>query len=73
MDQQQFEMFMKRFDTIESRSTEQHSTLTQLLEGHVILDDKVHTTVERHSTYFKLLFMGIPLVGTAIAKKMGWI
>jgi len=64
---QTFELLMKRFDTLEQQNHEQ----LVLLGKHVEEDSKVHTVVERHSTYFSILSLGIP-AGIAYAlSKMG--
>ncbi len=65
---QTFALLMARFDTLE----EQNRLQLELMAKHVELDDKVHAVVERHSAYWKLVLMGIPLVGGAIAAKLGW-
>jgi hypothetical protein len=66
---QTFDLIMARFDTLEH----QNQTQLDLLEKHVEKDDAVHKVVERHAAYWKLFLVGIPLAGSALGKKMGWI
>jgi hypothetical protein len=68
MDQQLFTMLrdqhtetLRRFDKLESL----HVT-------HVDDDKKVHAMVERHNMYFNIAFLGIPLLLTAAASKLGF-
>lgn len=68
MEDHVFKMIMQRFDTIELL----HREHLERMEKHVESDNEIHAVVERHSTYWKLLSLGIPVVGAALAKKMGW-
>jgi hypothetical protein len=68
MDQQLFTMLrdqhaetLRRFDTLES-----------LHSSHEKEDQKVHAMVERHNMYFNIAFLGIPLLLTAAASKLGF-
>lgn len=68
MDDQTFKLFMARFEKIDADNKAQ----LELLRKHVDDDYKVHQVVQRHATYFKFLFMGLPVLGSAFAVKMGW-
>jgi len=68
MDKEVFDLFMSRFDSIEATNKQ----FLDLVGKHVEADNKVHAVVERHSTYWKFLFMGIPLLSGAVATKLGW-
>ena len=64
---QTFALLMARFDTLEKQNDEQ----IKLMGKHIEDDTKVHNVVERHSTYFSILSLGIP-TGIAYAlNKMG--
>ena len=65
---QNFEFLMKRFDRIEVQNDEQ----LKLLREHIENDVAVHKIVERHSTYFGILSLGIPVGIAAFMSKMGW-
>lgn len=68
MDDQIFEMLMKRFDTLE----DQNKSQTAMLTIHAAKSEKVHKTVERHSAYFSILGLGVtPLLGW-VAYKLGF-
>lgn len=69
MDQDTFKLFMQRFDHTESLLRTYHDEVVK----HVEADHKIHAIVERHATYWKLFTLGIPVVGSALAKKMGWV
>jgi cellulase/cellobiase CelA1 len=64
---QTFELLMERFNTIEAQNNEQ----LRLLGKHIEEDAKVHGVVERHTTYFSFLALGIPAGVTYIINKMG--
>ena len=68
MNDQSFQLLMSRFDTIEKQNDDQ----LKALRTHVEADDKVHIVVERHSTYFGLLGLGIPAATAYIANKLGF-
>lgn len=68
MEEHVFKLFMERFDNIEAGIKSYHDRM----DKHVETDLKVHAVVERHATYWKFLFMGLPVVGGALAAKMGW-
>ncbi len=63
-----FQVFMERFDRIEAT----HKEYLKEMASHVKADNEVHAVVERHSTYWKLILLGLPVAGSAIAAKMGW-
>jgi hypothetical protein len=65
---QNFKFLMSRFDRIERQNDEQ----LKLLGKHVEDDELVHKVVERHTTYFGLLTLGIPVGIAAFINKMGW-
>jgi hypothetical protein len=65
---QNFKFLMDRFDRIEKQNDEQ----LKLLGKHVDDDAKVHAMVERHSTYFSILTLGVPVGIAAFLNKMGW-
>lgn len=66
--QQNFQLLMARFDRIEHQNDEQ----LRLLSAHIQEDEAVHKVVERHSTYFSIFALGIPVGVAAIMHKMGW-
>ena len=66
--EQNFKFLMARFDNIEQQNSEQ---LT-LLRAHIEKDESVHKIVERHSTYFGILSLGIPVGIASFMHKMGW-
>jgi len=66
--EQNFSFLMKRFDRIEVQNDEQ----LKLLRTHIEQDEAVHKIVERHSTYFGILSLGIPVGLAAFMHKMGW-
>jgi len=67
MDEQVFDLLMKRFDTLE----EQNKAQLTLMTGHIEKDESVHRIVERHSAYFSVVSAGsIPLLGW-LAYKLG--
>jgi hypothetical protein len=66
--EQNFKFLMARFDNIEQQNGEQ---LT-LLRAHIEKDEAVHKIVERHSTYFGILSLGIPVGIASFMHKMGW-
>jgi helix-turn-helix protein len=65
---QNFKFLMSRFDRIEHQNDEQLTLLRQ----HIEVDAVVHKVVERHSTYFSVLALGIPVGITALMHKLGW-
>jgi len=65
---QNFQFLMSRLDRIEAQNDQQ----LKLLGKHVEADDKVHKVVERHSTYFSVLALGIPVGIAAFMNKLGW-
>lgn len=65
---QNFKFLIDRFDRIEQQNTDQ----LKLLAKHLEEDSKVHKIVERHSTYFGILSLGIPVGIAAFMNKMGW-
>lgn len=68
LDSQTFGLLMARFDTIEKQNDKQ----LELLQDHIKVDDAVHTVVNRHSTYFSILALGIPVGIAGIMNKLGW-
>lgn len=40
--------------------------------AHIKEDGEVHKLVERHTLYFNIAFLGIPVMVGAIVKKMGF-
>lgn len=60
---------MARFDALDKQGRDTQS----LLAKHVEVDDAVHKTVERHAIYWSVLLLGIPTVGTYVAKKLNWM
>jgi hypothetical protein len=67
MDDQVFDLLMKRFDTLEA----QNKTQLDLMQTHIEIDDKAHKILERHSAYFSVMSAGsIPILGW-IAYKLG--
>jgi hypothetical protein len=68
MNDQTFTLLMARFDTLE----EQNRMQLELMDKHVEKDDAVHSVVERHSAYWKLVLVGLPMVGGYLASKIGW-
>jgi hypothetical protein len=77
---QAFELLMARFDHLERQNdtqilllAKQNEIQTVLINQHIEVDAKVHKVVERHSTYFSLGALGIPVIGSYIANKfLGW-
>lgn len=69
MDEHTFKLIMQRFDNIEA----QHEIYYREVQKHAEADHKIHAVVARHATYWKLLTLGLPVVGTTLAKKMGWV
>lgn len=59
--QQQHKEVMGRFDRLEAS----HS-------AHIKEDSDVHKLVERHTLYFNIAFLGLPLLIGAAIKKMGF-
>lgn len=86
MDNQVFDLLMKRFDTLEDQNESVKRTLEarevkldvatdklhKLIEDHIVVDNKIHKLVERHSVYFSIAFLGLPVIGTWLAKKSGF-
>jgi len=68
MNSQSFALLLARFDTIESQNKDQ----LELLEKHIEKYDKTAKVVERHSTYFSICLLGIPVGFAALANKLGW-
>lgn len=68
MNEQEREMLFLYLKRIEKQNDDQLS----LLHAHIKDDGKVKETVQRHSVYFSLLGLGLPALGAAIAKKLGW-
>jgi hypothetical protein len=68
MDAQAFALLMARFDTIEKQNDDQ----LKLLSDHIKEDDKAHATVERHSTYFAIMSLGIAPLSAYLGHKLGW-
>jgi tetrahydromethanopterin S-methyltransferase subunit F len=66
--EQVFELLLKRFDTIEAQNNRQ----LELIEKHVNDDVKTREIVDRHTTYFGLMSVGIAPLAAYIATKMGW-
>lgn len=66
--EQNFHFLMSRFDRIEAQNDQQ----LRLLSKHVEEDNKVHAVVERHSTYFGVISLGIPVAIAAAMNKLGW-
>lgn len=58
-------MYLKRIE-------KQNDDQLALLHAHIKDDGKVKETVQRHSMYFSALGLGLPALGAAIAKKLGW-
>lgn len=52
---QVFELLMTRFDTLED-----------LLKTHIKQAEPIHKTVEKHSVYWNLVFLGVP-------GALGWV
>lgn len=75
-----FQLLMARFDTLESQNAAQllfmqneHNSFLKSLADHSVADALVHKVVERHSTYFSVLLLGIPVIGSVLAGKLfGW-
>jgi hypothetical protein len=65
---QLFTMLMKRFDTIEKQNDDQ----LKLLSAHIKEDDRAHEIVERHSTYFAIMSLGIAPLSAYLGHKLGW-
>lgn len=65
---QTFSLLMARFDTLERQNDEQ----MKFLQTHIRDYEKTRTIVERHSTYFSILALGIPVGIAALVHKMGW-
>lgn len=61
MDEQAFELLMRRFDRIE-----------ELLGQHVEEDKEFYKEVERHSTYWKATAASLPVIGAYLLAKLGW-
>jgi hypothetical protein len=68
MQEHEFKLFMSRFDTIESAIKTYH----ERMQAHVDEDNQIHEVVQRHSTYWKFVFLGVPVVGGWVATKLGW-
>jgi len=66
--EQNFTFLMKRFDRIEVQNDEQ----LKLLRDHIEKDEKAHKILERHSTYFGILSLGIPVAIATLMNKMGF-
>jgi hypothetical protein len=67
MDPQTFTLLMARFDTIEAQNKQQ----LELMSDHITEDSKVHKVVERHTSYFKLLSLGLAPTAAYLATKLG--
>lgn len=67
MNPEVFELFRDRFDNIEKQNNEQ----LQLLRKHIEEDNKTHKVVERHTIYFQIFTLGIPVAIAYISKKLG--
>lgn len=61
MNEQAFELLMRRFDRIE-----------ELLSQHVEEDKQFYKEVERHSIYWKAAAASLPVVGAYLLAKLGW-
>lgn len=68
MDSQAFQLLrdqhtetLQRFDKLEG-----------LLAAHTEEDSKVHNVVDRHSTYWSILFLGIPTLIAFVGRKTGF-
>lgn len=68
MDQQLFNTFMARFD----KNDEKCDKILEALKTHVHDDERIHAVVAQHATYWKLLSLGVPLLLSALAVKIGW-
>ena len=66
--EQNFKFLIERFDRIEQQNTDQ----IKLMQAHIEKDDAVHKIVERHSTYFGIISLGIPVGIASFMHKMGW-
>lgn len=44
----------------------------RLIQAHIAEDKKVHQVVDRHSVYFSILSLGIPVATAYVAKKLGF-
>jgi hypothetical protein len=69
MDDQVFQLIqtqhaevMGRFDRLEAAHAE-----------HLTEDRAVHKIVERHAMYINIAFLGLPVLGGVILKKLGFI
>lgn len=69
MEEQVFKAVMARFDDLKADLQIYH----ERMDKHVESDLKVHAVVQRHATYWKFLFMGVPVIGSALARKFGWV
>jgi hypothetical protein len=68
MDAQAFALLMAELKTIKSQNEKQ----LDLMIKHVDDDNKVRVIVERHSTYFGLMSLGIAPLAAFVAHKLGW-
>jgi hypothetical protein len=66
MDPQAFALLMDRFDTIEKQNEKQ----IELIEDHVKQDNATRIIVERHTTYFGLMSLGLAPLGAYIFGKL---
>lgn len=67
MDNDTLTLIRDRLSRIEAQNDEQLA----LLRDHIEIDAKAHAVVERHSTYFSVLGITIPVIVTYIATKLG--
>ena len=67
MDQQAFTLLMAELATIKEQNKQQ----IDLIHGHIKDDAAVHAVVDRHSTYFKTIGLGVPGILAWITKKLG--
>lgn len=58
---------MTELQTIKGQNTRQ----LELIEAHIKDDEKTRTVVDRHSTYFALLSLGLVPLSAHIANKLG--
>lgn len=54
-----------------ARIEQQNDTQTQLLRQHVKETDQIRKIVDRHSVYFKIATLGIPILSAYLARKLG--
>jgi hypothetical protein len=69
---QVFKLIMQRFDTLEEQHKTRFDSLESLLKNHVEKDAAYYTTVDRHSTYFAIISLGIAPAVAYFTHKLGW-